>query len=664
MRMLTSEARVDAHRFRGGFLGEQDYARLVDAFARLHDAKVFIDDTPSVGILEMRAKARRLKLEHGLDMLVVDYLQLMQGRGRFDNRQQELASISRSLKILAKELEHPDPRAQPAQPRARDPRRPPAAALRPARVGRARAGRRRRACSSSARRCTRSRASASPRPKASPRSSSASSATARPARCGSRSSSSTRGSRTSRRAPAYGRRDGDVIRPTVATVDLDAIAGTTCARFSALLASAPRQRGAPARRGARRHRRRQSERLRSRRRRRGAARSRRPARRCSPARTSRKASRCARPASRVPILVFGALSVSDLDGVFDARPDADGLDAGRRARARGAPPRRAASRLALSSQDRHRHEPARLPARQPAADAAGGARAARTSQFDAVYTHFATADEPESPFLDEQRARFDRAIAALGAHGPARRASATPRTRPRSCATRARGTTAVRPGPAALRHRAAAAGGRRSRAATCPVTHQPYRGGEGPARRARAPATACAGGPTSRARSRSCRPATPTASTRAWPAAASCSSAAAACRSSARVCMDMIMVDVTGLDVSPGDEVVLIGRQGERGDHRARNGGGDRDDSVGGGVPAGSQDREAAIESSSKFEVEKSEVRSTGAPRLCSTDLVALPCSFRTARRENRDEFDRTSSRSGCDRLGQVGWSAPISRSQ
>ena len=107
LRMLTSEARVDAHRFRGGFLGEQDYARLVEAFGRLHDAKVFIDDTPGLGVLEMRAKSRRLKLEHGLDMLVVDYLQLMQGRGRFDNRQQELAAISRSLKILAKELEVP-----------------------------------------------------------------------------------------------------------------------------------------------------------------------------------------------------------------------------------------------------------------------------------------------------------------------------------------------------------------------------------------------------------------------------------------------------------------------------------------------------------------------------------------------------------------------------
>jgi replicative DNA helicase len=107
LRMITSEARVDAHRFRGGFLGEQDYARLVEAFGRLHDAKVFIDDSPGVGILEMRAKSRRLKLEHGLDMIIIDYLQLMQGRGRFENRQQELASISRALKILAKELDVP-----------------------------------------------------------------------------------------------------------------------------------------------------------------------------------------------------------------------------------------------------------------------------------------------------------------------------------------------------------------------------------------------------------------------------------------------------------------------------------------------------------------------------------------------------------------------------
>ncbi len=107
IRMLTSEARVDAHRFRGGFLGDADYGRITTANARLLDAKLFIDDSPGVGILEMRAKARRLKLEHGLDLLIVDYLQLMQGRGRFENRQQELASISRALKILAKELDVP-----------------------------------------------------------------------------------------------------------------------------------------------------------------------------------------------------------------------------------------------------------------------------------------------------------------------------------------------------------------------------------------------------------------------------------------------------------------------------------------------------------------------------------------------------------------------------
>ena len=107
IRLLTSEARIDAHRFRGGFLGDTDYERLAAASARMHDAKIFIDDSAGLGILEMRAKSRRLKLEHGLDMLIVDYLQLMTGRGRFENRQQELASISRQLKILAKELDVP-----------------------------------------------------------------------------------------------------------------------------------------------------------------------------------------------------------------------------------------------------------------------------------------------------------------------------------------------------------------------------------------------------------------------------------------------------------------------------------------------------------------------------------------------------------------------------
>ncbi len=107
MRMLTTEAEVDSHRFRGGFLSERDYGRLSTALGRLADAKVFIDDSAGLGVLEMRAKARRLKAEHGLDMLVIDYLQLMQGRGRFENRTQELASISRALKALAKELDVP-----------------------------------------------------------------------------------------------------------------------------------------------------------------------------------------------------------------------------------------------------------------------------------------------------------------------------------------------------------------------------------------------------------------------------------------------------------------------------------------------------------------------------------------------------------------------------
>jgi len=107
MRMLTSEARIDAHRFRSGFLGEQDYERLTTALGTLDQARVFIDDSAAIGVLEMRAKARRLKAEHGLHLLVIDYIQLMQGRGRFDNRQQELASISRALKGLAKELHVP-----------------------------------------------------------------------------------------------------------------------------------------------------------------------------------------------------------------------------------------------------------------------------------------------------------------------------------------------------------------------------------------------------------------------------------------------------------------------------------------------------------------------------------------------------------------------------
>lgn len=104
LRMLTGEARIDAHRLRGGFLGERDWGKLSQALGTLSEAKIFIDDTPSIGVLEMRAKCRRLQAQHGLHLVIIDYVQLMQGRGRFENRSLELASISRSLKGLAKEL--------------------------------------------------------------------------------------------------------------------------------------------------------------------------------------------------------------------------------------------------------------------------------------------------------------------------------------------------------------------------------------------------------------------------------------------------------------------------------------------------------------------------------------------------------------------------------
>ena len=107
LRMLTSEANIDGHRLRTGFLLEKDWGRLSHALGTLSETKIYIDDTPGIGVLEMRAKARRLMAEHGLDLLIVDYVQLMQARGRFDNRTLELGAISRSLKGLAKELHIP-----------------------------------------------------------------------------------------------------------------------------------------------------------------------------------------------------------------------------------------------------------------------------------------------------------------------------------------------------------------------------------------------------------------------------------------------------------------------------------------------------------------------------------------------------------------------------
>lgn len=106
-RMLCSEAKVDSQAVRTGYLASSDWHRLTAAAGRLSEAKIFIDDSPAITVLEARAKARRMKSEHGLDLLVIDYLQLMRGRGGIENRQQEISEISRSLKALAKELDVP-----------------------------------------------------------------------------------------------------------------------------------------------------------------------------------------------------------------------------------------------------------------------------------------------------------------------------------------------------------------------------------------------------------------------------------------------------------------------------------------------------------------------------------------------------------------------------
>ena len=105
-RLLCSVSRVDASRLRTGHLGESDWPKLTNGAGLLSEAPIFIDDTPSISVLELRAKARRLKAEHDLGLVVVDYLQLMQGRNA-ESRQQEISEISRSLKALAKELHVP-----------------------------------------------------------------------------------------------------------------------------------------------------------------------------------------------------------------------------------------------------------------------------------------------------------------------------------------------------------------------------------------------------------------------------------------------------------------------------------------------------------------------------------------------------------------------------
>ncbi|MDD3705205.1 MAG: replicative DNA helicase [Clostridiaceae bacterium] len=106
-RLLCSEALIDAHRLRIGDINEDEWVKLARAMGPLSEAPIYIDDTPSISITEMRAKSRRLKLEHDLGLIVIDYLQLMQGKGNAESRQQEISEISRSLKALAREINVP-----------------------------------------------------------------------------------------------------------------------------------------------------------------------------------------------------------------------------------------------------------------------------------------------------------------------------------------------------------------------------------------------------------------------------------------------------------------------------------------------------------------------------------------------------------------------------
>ena len=106
-RMLCSQARVDAHKVRSGYLSPSDWPKLTAAAGKLSEANIFIDDTPAISALELRAKARRLKANNNIDLIILDYLQLMRGSTKADSRQQEISEISRSIKALARELKIP-----------------------------------------------------------------------------------------------------------------------------------------------------------------------------------------------------------------------------------------------------------------------------------------------------------------------------------------------------------------------------------------------------------------------------------------------------------------------------------------------------------------------------------------------------------------------------
>jgi len=106
-RMLCSHAKVDAHKVRTGYLAPSDWPRLTAAAGKLSEAPIFIDDSPAISVMELRAKARRLKAHQDIKLIILDYMQLMRGSGSEENRQQEISDISRSLKSLARELSVP-----------------------------------------------------------------------------------------------------------------------------------------------------------------------------------------------------------------------------------------------------------------------------------------------------------------------------------------------------------------------------------------------------------------------------------------------------------------------------------------------------------------------------------------------------------------------------
>jgi replicative DNA helicase len=106
-RMLCAHARVDAHKVRTGYLATSDWPKLTAAAGKLSEAPIFIDDSPAISVMELRAKARRLKAHHDIKLIILDYMQLMRGSSNIENRQQEISEISRSLKALARELNVP-----------------------------------------------------------------------------------------------------------------------------------------------------------------------------------------------------------------------------------------------------------------------------------------------------------------------------------------------------------------------------------------------------------------------------------------------------------------------------------------------------------------------------------------------------------------------------